>query len=265
MILVADNLQITDPAIQKAVHNRDPEPIAAIVRECEAAGAGAIDINSGPLSRDPAKKMAFLVKTVQASTDLPVLIDTANPAAMAAGLAASQKKAVINGFSLEPGRLATILPLAVQYQVDIVGFLLLPGGQVPLDEDTRLSTALDLYQAALAAGLPPERLIIDPVIVPLLWQSPDNQAAVVLSVIRQLPDLLGFPVRTIAGISNLTTGRAGPSKKQLLEQTYLPMLAAAGLDMALLNMRRQGSVRTGRVCDALLSSKIFTWEEIPEP
>lgn len=43
-------------------------------------------------------------------------------------------------------------------------------------------------------------MIIDPVVAPLVWQDGNLQNMEVLEVIRTLPDLLGFPVRTIAGM-----------------------------------------------------------------
>ena len=100
MILVADNLQITNPLIQQAVDQMDPEPIETLVQHCEEAGAEAIDINSGPLTREPEKKMTFLIETVQSVTDLPILIDTVNPKAIKAGLQASKSNKIINGFSI---------------------------------------------------------------------------------------------------------------------------------------------------------------------
>ena len=96
MIIVADNLRITLPAIGRAVNRLDPAPIRQMVRACLDAGAQAIDINSGPLSRSPEEKMTFLVRTVQDTVDLPIVLDTANPRAVAAGLAASRHKASIN-------------------------------------------------------------------------------------------------------------------------------------------------------------------------
>jgi 5-methyltetrahydrofolate corrinoid/iron sulfur protein methyltransferase len=77
------------------------------VGACWDAGAKAIDINSGPLSRMPEEKIAFLVRTVQESVDLPIILDSANTRAMAAGLAACHQSAVINGVSLEPDRHVT--------------------------------------------------------------------------------------------------------------------------------------------------------------
>ena len=107
MIRVADNLQILRPSIQTAVERRDPEPIANLVRKLARAGADAIDINAGPCTRDPSEVGAFLVRTVQDATRLPVLIDTANPIAMAAGLRVCRERPILNGFSLEPETMET--------------------------------------------------------------------------------------------------------------------------------------------------------------
>ena len=51
-------------------------------------------------------------------------------------------------------------------------------------------------------------------------------------------------------------------KKLLLEKTYLPMLAASGLSIALVNMFHAETVRVARACDAILSKRIFSWAEM---
>ena len=262
MILVADNIQITNRIIRKAVEEMDPKPVLEMTRTCETAGAVAIDINSGPLSRDPEKKMTFLVEAVQGVSDLPVLLDTSNPRALEAGLRANRKTAIINGFSLEPEKLEAILPLAKEFKADIVGYLLNPNGHVPSDGPERLTRAVELYEAFQNAGIDNERFIIDPVVVPVTWQNGNSQAMEVLSVIHQLHELLGFPVRTIVGLSNLTTGSMEREKGLLLERTYLPMLAASGLSMVLLNILHHETVSTARACKALVVPKVFAWEEI---
>jgi 5-methyltetrahydrofolate corrinoid/iron sulfur protein methyltransferase len=262
VLLVADNLQITDPAIAAALAARDPRPVCELVQRCAAAGAQAIDVNSGPLTHDPQAQMTFLVEAVRSATDLPLLIDTANPEAMEAGLRAAGPGTIINGFSLEPAKLARILPLARAYDADIIGFLLTPRSQVPRDGAERLGLAVDLLQSCQAAGIAPQRLIIDPVVVPLAWQDGNRQAREMLTILRQLPEVLGFPVRTIAGLSNLTTGRGYRRRRLLLEQTYLPMLAAAGLDMVLMNVLHSETVAVGCACRLLTSGGVFTWEEV---
>nr|MDA3896141.1 dihydropteroate synthase [Desulfobacteraceae bacterium] len=120
----------------------------------------------------------------------------------------------------------------------------------------------ELYQKFQAAGLDNEQLIIDPVVAPVIWEDGIHHNRSVLSLMRNLPDLLGFPVKTIAGISNLTTGKIPKNKKQLLEQTFLPILASSGLTMALLNVFHPETMQTARACDTLLTSGIFTWANL---
>ena len=260
MIITADNLQITNKKIEMALQQKSKGPIQEMVQKCEAEGAEAIDINSGPLGKHPEEAMQFYVKTVQEATNLPILIDTANPRAMEAGLSVCKNPAIINGFSLEPKKVDGILPLAKKYNTDIIGYLLYPNSQVPHDAGERLNIASEILERALSEGIEKERLIIDPVLVPLTWQNGKQQAKDVLEVIRHLPDLFGFKVRTIIGLSNLTTGAGRKEKRIRFEKAYLPMIAAAGLDMVLMNVFHKETVDIAKACNALMDDKIFSWE-----
>ncbi len=262
MLIVADNLRITNRPVQAALDRMDQEPIRDMVTRCVAAGAQAIDINSGPLSRNPEEKMTFLVEAVQSATTLPLILDTSNPKAMEAGLIACRNKAIINGFSPEPRKLSAILPLAKKYHTDIIGYLLYPNSQVPVGEEDCIQVAIELFDAFKKAGLENEQLIIDPVVAPVIWENGIHHNRSILSVIRLLPDILGFPVRTIAGISNLATGSLPPETKRKLECAFLPMLAAAGLSMALINVFHRETLQTARICHSFLNPGVFSWAEI---
>ncbi len=262
MIIVADNLQIMNPTVGKAIRDLNPEPIRNITKMCKNAGADIIDINPGPLSLNGDKKMTFLVESVQEATNLRLSLDTNNPEALKAGLRACRIKPIINGFSLEPRKLTEILPLAIDFDADIIGFLLLPNGHVPLSSEERLDTALKLVEEAEKAGLNLERLIIDPVIVPLTWRDSCRQANEVLSTLKLLPELLGFAVKTIAGISNFTSGIPCRTKRLLLEEVYLSLLAQSGLNMGLMNVLHTQSLKAAGICDSILGCKVFSWMEI---
>jgi 5-methyltetrahydrofolate corrinoid/iron sulfur protein methyltransferase len=259
MIVVADNLRITLPAVQQAVERLDPEPIRQMAEACKAAGARAMDINSGPLTRNPAEKMTFLVRSVQACVDLPLVLDTTNPDAMAAGLAACNGRATINGASLEPEKLQRILPLAQQTDADLVAYLLRPDGHVPADAAGRMEAAVQLFAECEQAGIAPERLIFDPIVAPLAWQDGNRQNMAVLETIRTLPDLLGVPVRTMAGLSNLTTGAPDQAVRNRYQQAFLPMLAAAGTDFILMNVLDPDLMRTAKACRNITAGSIFSW------
>ncbi len=190
-------------------------------------------------------------------------MDTTNPEAMAAGLATARNKTIINGISLEPAKLEKILPLAKKYETDVIGFLLYPDSRVPKDSSERFEIALELLSRIEGAGVAKERLIIDPVVPPLSWDDGLFRARELLKTIPMLPELLGFPVRTIAGLSNLTTGAGDKSRKSLVETTFLSMLAAAGLDYLMLDVLNPHTVATAHAATLLSRGDIFSWESLP--
>lgn len=263
MKLIADNLRITKTDIQTALKSLDPKPVQTLVKQCTARSAWAIDVNTGPLGKLAKAGMAFFIKAVEDVTDLPLLIDTSNPTAMKVGLEAANNPVIINGFSLEPVKLENILPLAREYKTDIVGFLLYPDSRVPVDAAERFEIALELFERVAAAGVAKERVIIDPVVPPLAWADGIVQARSVLEVIRTLPDLLGFEVRTIAGISNLTSGARDKRKKNLIEQGYVAMLASAGLDYALMDILNDKITAAARAASILSKETLFSWGMLP--
>jgi 5-methyltetrahydrofolate corrinoid/iron sulfur protein methyltransferase len=207
--------------------------------------------------------MIFCLETVSSATDRPLLIDTVNARAIRAALAHGvPNRLIINGFSLEPAKIETILPLAVEYDTAIVGYLLDERSQVPAGPDAKLSVALEIYTRALSAGLRPEQLIIDPVVAPLSWQDAAEHNRSLLEVLARLPDMLGIDVQTIASLSNLTTGAASRDAKQAMEQAFIPMLAAHGLSMLLVNMDHGRSVAMAQRCQWLLAPGVFSWGQL---
>ena len=259
MFIVADNLRITLPMIQRAVDRLDPIPIRQLIQSCVQAGAQAIDINSGPLSNGAEEKMTFLVETVQSACDLPLVLDTTNPVAMAAGLAVCRRRAILNGLSLEPDKLEKLLPLARQHDADVIAYLLDTDGHVPNDAAGRMEAALALFDILQQAGIPSNRILIDPIVAPLVWQDGNRQNRQVLDVIRTLPELLGVKVRTIAGLSNLTSGAPDAEKRRRYQAAFLPMLAAFGLDVLLMNALDPRIMGLAAVCGTLVEESIFSW------
>ena len=259
MFVIADNLQITRYRVEQAVRERNPRPIRELAVQCQEAGAQAIDVNTGPLARQGEEIMQFMVEAIQDACDLPVCLDTVNPQAMEAGLKAARNRSIINGISLQPEKLEGMLPLALAHEADLVCFLLRPDGHVPKDADSRLALAVELVGHLEAAGVPRERLVIDPVAVPLMWDDGGRQALEVVTTVRLLPEVLGYDVRVMVGLSNLTTGRPPGPQRQLVEQTYLAMLGGAGLGWVLLNIFNPQTVATAQAVSVLGSGGIFSW------
>ena len=262
MIVIADNVQANHGVIQGGAtwRSRTRPVVGPPIRGGRGTDAR---YQRGPSGTDGARKMAFLVEAIQSVTDLPVLIDAADADVMAAGLHVNRKTAVLNGFSLEPRRLEAILPLAVRHDTDIIGYLIDERSQPPASLEDRLRIAVELEQAAQSAGLRDESLVIDPFIAPLIWEDGHRRNATLLEVVRRLPEALDRPVRTVVA-SNLTSGRAASDRdrKRTVELAFLPMLAAAGLTMVMLNVFHTEAIRLARACESLLSPKVFAWETL---
>ncbi len=262
MLLVADNLTVANPVIANALARRTPGPIQELVQHYEKAGAQAIDLNSGPLSKTPRRNIFLSRRNRPGGHPSAPGAGHDQPESITSRIAGLPKKAVINGFSLEPAKLEFILPLAKAHQTDIIGYLLHPDSRVAMEADEMMTLAVELFEAYACAGLDPQRLIIDLVVVPLSWEDGLLHNRALLVVLRSLPDLLGTPVRSIAGLSNLTSGNHTLERKIALESVYLPMLAAASLDAALLDMERTKVVTVARACNTLLEDTVFSWKQI---
>ena len=169
MIPIADNLHIMNPKVAKAVSERNHLPLKKIAESCKDANAYAMDINLGPLKHNAEEVIAFVIEAVQDTFGGRLLLDSIQAEVLKSGIAACKRPPIINGFSLEEAKVSSILPLAAEYQTEIIGLLINEKGLVPLSADERLEVASRLLAKAEEHGVPQEKVIIDPVLVPLSW------------------------------------------------------------------------------------------------
>jgi len=241
MILAADNLQIFNPVVAKALEERDPRPLQGLARRCREVGAALLDLNPGFLSKRQEDRLAFLVDAVQDVVDLPLILDSPRAKILAKGLAACRGKPILNALTLEPQKIEEILPLAAAHQSDLVLLLLDERSFPPPTLEGKIALAAELRERALAVGLPAERLIFDPVLPNLSWPDAWEQVRECIKTVRLLAAGAVFPepARTIAGLSNLRSHlrRVYPLE---VEVTCLSLLAGAGLSIALADVLQPG-------------------------
>ena len=262
MLLIADNLHIMNPVVAKALEERNPLPFKKIAERCTEANAYAMDINLGPLKRNAEEIITFVIETVQDSFKGRLVLDSIQAGVIAAGIKVCKQTPIINGFSLEKDKIKTILPLAAEYQADIVGFLIDEKGKIPLSTDERLAVASRLIAVAEEQGIPPEKIIIDPVLAPLSWQEGTNYNRALIETIQMLNQIFGQPIRTIAGLSNIGAGAPDKAKRQTAEAAFIFMLAASNLDYILMNVRNESNLTALNFSQLLLAEKVFTWQEV---
>jgi cobalamin-dependent methionine synthase I len=149
------------------------------------------------------------------------------------------------------------MPLLQKYEQSQV-VLLLMTPQVPREAEDRLVAALDGCERLVQAGISLDRLIVDPVVAPLGWGDGHLHSGEILKFLTLLPEALSQPVRTMVGLSNITTRSAGREVRQEVETVFLSMLAALGLDYAMVNIRHQPLLRTARLIRSLQGRELFS-------
>src|ERR1700685_2013115 len=113
-----------------------------------AAGAHMLDVNAGiPLADEPAI-LAKTIELVQSITDVPLSIDSSLVAALEAGLAVYQGKALVNSVTGEEERLERVLPLVKKYGAAVVAISNDETG-ISEDPDVRFAVAKKIVERAM--------------------------------------------------------------------------------------------------------------------
>ena len=230
MILIGENINIMSQTIGPALKERNPKPIQELAEAEVEAGIGYLDLNIGPARKAGDELMAWVVNTVQEVTDKPLSLDTTNPVAMEAGLKVSQGKALINSISLQPDRLEQGLPLAKNYNADMIGLLWGVEG-MPRDANERAVLAVDIVYKAGEMGIPAENVWIDPIASPVSVEI--NQVKSCVEFMSMLGDIAPECKSTV-GLSNISNGTP-TDLRPYLNRTYMIMLMRYGLYSAIVD------------------------------
>jgi 5-methyltetrahydrofolate corrinoid/iron sulfur protein methyltransferase len=230
MILIGERINAGFKDIGRAIRTHDPEPVRHWAREQAACGADYLDLNIGAVSKNPAD-MAWLVEVVQETVSTPLCIDSNHPDVLRAGLEALDgRPAIVNSTTAEDEKLEKILPLAVKFRAAVIGVAQDERGS-PQDVERRVELGAKIFMAATEAGLTPDRIFLDPVLMPLRFMQ--DQAIKVLEAIREYRILSDPPPHISVGLSNICSQT---KEKSLIARTFVVMAMAAGLDAAICNV-----------------------------
>lgn len=228
MIIIGEKLNGTLKKTAAAIAARDAAFVQDLALRQVAAGANYLDVNAGtPPEREP-EDLVWLVETVQAATDLPLCLDSANPAALAAAFPRVAKPPLINSISGEARRLEGVLPLVPGRACGVVALLLDDAG-IPKDVDGRLAVARRILERTQAAGVPDDQVYVDPLAIAVSTRQ--DGALVALDTMRALRAERPA-VRFSIGLSNISFGLP---VRGVVNRVFLTLALAAGLDAAILD------------------------------
>ena len=191
------------------------------------AGADILDVNVGLPEIDEAEMMVRTVKALQGVTDAPLQLDSTDPRVLEGALRVYCGKAIVNSVNGDEETLNAILPLVKKYGAAVVGLTLDHTG-IPKTVDARLSVAPRTLDQALSYGIRREDVYID--CLTLTVSAEQEAAAQTLEGLRRVKGELGL--KTVLGVSNISFGLPA---RPLINQNFLTMAMAAGLDLPILN------------------------------
>ncbi len=241
MILIGENLNVMSQTLGPALRERNAGPIEEMAKEETKAGIDLIDLNIGPARRGGDELMAWTVETVQNVTDKMLSLDTTNLDAMEAGLKIKKNNVLMNSVSLQTSRIDRGLEMAAKYDADMIGLLWSNEG-MPRDVNERAMHTVDFVYRANEAGIPNERIWIDPIASPVSVEI--NQVKACVEFMGMLAEIAPGCKSTV-GLSNVSNG--APDKLRCwLNRTYMIMLVRHGLYSAIVDSFDEDLIKIAR-------------------
>lgn len=229
MLIVGERINASRKAVRQALERLDSELIRTEALSQAEAGANYIDINGGTFPGREAELLTWLAEAVQEVTDLPLCLDSSDPAALAAALPKVRTaRPMINSITLETGRFDPVLSLAREHRAKVIA-MCQGEGRPPVSVSEKMELAVRMVERLTRGGLDPDDIYIDPLVFPLATDPGSGKAAIlaIAGVMERFPG-----VHTICGLTNVSHGI--PARK-LVNRAFLVCAMAYGMDSAILD------------------------------
>jgi 5-methyltetrahydrofolate--homocysteine methyltransferase len=246
-VIIGDRINPTGrPKLADEMKAGNFETVVADALAQVEAGAQMLDVNAGiPLADEPAI-LAETVKLVQSVTDVPLCIDSSIVAALEAGLAVYEGRALVNSVTGEEDRLETVLPLVARHGAAVVAISNDETG-ISEDPDVRFEVARRIVERAADHGIPRDDVVVDPLVMPIGAMGTAGRQ--VFRLVRRLREELG--VNTTCGASNISFGLPN---RPALNAAFLPMAIASGMTSAITSPLHEDVRRAVQAADVMMGN-----------
>jgi cobalamin-dependent methionine synthase I len=228
MFIIGELINASRKTIKAAIEAKDAAAIQKVARNQAEAGADYIDVNAGVFVGKEPECLKWLVETVQAVTDKPCAIDSPDPVAVEAALAVHRGIPMINSISLEKERYEKLMPIIAGTDLKVIALCMSDAGMPKTVED-RMKIADELVGGLTENNIPVGNIYVDPLVQPLSVN--ESFGIEFVNAIERI--VTTFPgIHTACGLSNISYGL--PARK-FMNQTFMTMAIAKGLDGAIIN------------------------------
>jgi 5-methyltetrahydrofolate--homocysteine methyltransferase len=228
MIIVGEQINTSRKSIAEAVEKRNASYIVKVARDQVEAGAHYVDVNAGTFLEQETECLCWLVETVQSGLDLPLCLDSPNPRALAEAIKRHKGEPIINSISLEAERFRALLPVVASQPCQVVA-LCMAEMSMPTTVEDRVQVGGELINRLTDAGIPLEKIYVDPLIQPISVDTKMGLAALgaIAGIMNDFPG-----VNTICGLSNISFGLPA---RRLINRSFLSLCVSHGLSAVILD------------------------------
>lgn len=255
MIAIGERINGMFTNIKQAIADKDKKAVQEMAIKQTEAGATYLDVNVGTAAADQQGTMAWLVESIQEVCPTPLSLDSQKPEVIAAGLkvADTSNGILLNSTPLNKKNDEDIFYKFLEMAEEagpkgkIIALTMDKNG-VPQDTDSRVAIAAEIVQKAMEKNFDMDRLLIDPIMLPVKVPDAQQQPGNILAALDQISFLADPAPHMVVGLSNLSQGS---SERSLINRIFLVMAISHGLDAAI------ADVLDDKLMDALATAEML--------
>ena len=212
--------------LKEALRNGDMNYILTEAVNQAEKGVHILDVNVGLPEIDEVKMMERAVYEIQAVTDLPLQLDSSNPAVLEKAMRIYNGKPLINSVNGKKESMEAVFPLMKKYGGCVIALTLDEEG-IPDTAQKRADIIEKIINTAKKYGIDKKDIIADP--LALTISSDSKSARVTLDAIKLIRDM---GIYTSLGVSNISFGLPVREK---INSAFFTMALENGLNLAIMN------------------------------
>lgn len=228
---------------KEALRNDDINYILSEAFAQRDAGAHILDVNVGLPEIDECSAMEKAVKSISAAVNLPLQIDSSDPATIERALRIYNGKPMVNSVNGKEESICAIMPIVRKYGGVLVGLCLDEDG-IPPKAKQRFEIAKRIRDSAASYGIKPKNLVMDALTLTISAQQ--RESAETIKALKMIKDELG--ICTTLGVSNISFGLP---RREIVNGTFFALALNNGLDACIINPCADAMINTYRAFMAL--------------
>jgi len=250
MILIGERINAGFKDIKAAIINKDADVIKEWAVKQSTAKADYLDVAIGTASNKP-EDLCWMIEAVQSVCDTPISIDINKPLLLKEAIKICKKPPLVNSTTAAEDKMNEILPIVAEYNASIIGLVMDEAGS-PKTVDKRVENGGKLLAKAMDLGMTPDRLFLDPIIMPLKFMQ--DQPRIVMQSVAQFMLFSDPPCHIVCGLSNAASGA---THRKLINRVLLAMLIGYGLDAVILDVLDEELVNTLLTAELIMNRSIY--------